>query len=337
MNTTTARPVIGDFLQVPFAPAGAAALSRTNSMAKEVRDLPERLISDELRSDRDRVLGTHLSDLLAAHRDARAAGAADADAELADGLQHIDEELRRILAACRSRATDSLEVQSRFLEQRYPGDKTFGLLGDGSEDVAPQSIEGTNPRTLGRDSLEGLFSPATAPARARPTFSDRSGQAFNRLEFLTIATLALIALLLIVLMLNHDPRAADKAMRAKVDVAATIDDIRRVRTNSDGVEQVYAEVDLRGSVRNRADRPLDALGLEIDLFSCPQAGLPLTRCTLVTKTPVYPDGIDDLRPGLTGRFRHTSMALIPDVDGHLRASIRVVSTRAGQVDGASNG
>ena len=181
MNTTTARPVIGEFLKVPFTPAGAAALLRTNNMAKRVRELPERLIAGELRSDRDRVLGTHLSDLLAAHRDARAAGAADADTELADGLQHIDEELRRILAACRSRATDSLEVQSRFLEQRYPADKTLALLGDGSEDVAPHSIEGTEPRALGRGSLEGLFSPATAPAKAKATHSDRSGQAFNGL------------------------------------------------------------------------------------------------------------------------------------------------------------
>lgn len=330
MNTTIHRPTLGDFLQISFAPTAAAALSETNRLARKVRELPERLLSDDLRSDRKRVLGTHLSDLLAAHRDARAAGAPNADSELAEGLPHIDEELRRILNACRSKANDSLETQSRFLEQRYPADDTLSGHDPGLEDLAARPIEGGSPRTLGRDSLEALFTPATSPPMTKAGYTDRSGRPLNGYEIIALAGIGIPMLIVAYLTLSWDPHAAERAMRAKTDIVATIERVQRNRHSTvDGFEHVFVNVDLHGSIRNRADKPLSLLELKTDLYSCPERVSPLARCTYIKGVVNYPRGVVDLGPGLTGRFRDQVALSIPDVTGHIRATLQVVRTIPG--------
>lgn len=335
LMTTPQRPTVDELQSLTFAPETASALAHVNDLAKLLRSIPVHLFTPELKNDRDRVLNDHLSDLLGAYRDARAAGNDSADAELVEGLNPIAEEIGRIVSACQARANDALAIQNRFLETQYPADTGYGLTVTPAVALPIQRVpvEGDAPRKLGPDSLDALISARPAvetPAHPKNTKEIEVSSAAIFFAFLILAGL----IFAISYDMTHDrdaeQRAASQAVRranmAKVAVTAKIDSVHRQLDrpeNKGAPAAVSAVVDLHGTVQNLSSDQLSTLSLVVDLYSCPTINAPLNACAFVDAISNDVEGAAGLNPRLTARFKEHWTGDIPNVEGHLRAVVNL--------------
>lgn len=333
--TTAQRPTLGQLQSLTFAPEAASALAHVNDLAKLLRSIPLHLFTPELKDERDRVLNDHLSDLLAAYRDARAAGNDSADAELVEGLDPIAEEIGRIVSACQARANDALATQSRFLETQYPADTAYGLTVTPAVPLPIHRVpvEGDAPRKLGPDSLDALISDKlTAKPAVETPARPMNGKDFAALLFVFLIFGGLI--FAIYYGMTHDPdaeqRAAEQAVRRanieKVAVTVKIDSVHRQLDrpeNKGAPATVSAVVDLHGTVQNLSSDQLSTLSLVVDLYSCPTINAPLNACAFVDAISNDVEGAAGLNPRLTARFKEHWTGKIPNVEGHLRAVVNL--------------
>ncbi len=329
MTATAKRPDLGEFLALTFSPEAASALTRTNALAKQLRDMPANLLTPELVDDRERVLGEHLTDLLAAHRDARKAGAVDADADLVDGLDHVREEVARIIMACQSRANDTLATQSRFLEARYPAAADDPLSTAMPEPDMPAIGEGEGPRKLTADALDALLprrTPVRTPAPAAPAPEKKPRRDAD--WYVTRGMSALLCVTFIwgvshIASKNSEMDSLARAFPKQIAVATTIDSVRRDVTDWQGTQVPVVAVTFHGTVTNNAKEDAKRILLAIDVSACPESG-PASACKLLQTAQYYPTNDTQFLAGLTTRFRHTERIEVPDVDGTLKARVRLV-------------
>lgn len=158
MNSTPSprEPRTDQFASLSVSQAVKEALSSTNALVHRLYAVPDDVATPELQDDVDRLLDLHLPGLLSAYRDAHATGAATADGDLINALEHVREELGRILAALQLLAGGRLATQRGFLEQRYPrGADPLEVIAPGPQVAV--GIDGANRATLDVASLDVLL------------------------------------------------------------------------------------------------------------------------------------------------------------------------------------
>ncbi|WP_242121386.1 hypothetical protein [Sphingomonas lacusdianchii] len=113
---------------LPMTQAARDAARRLDGLMARFRAMPQQLIPAEATVEFERLQASHLPDLTAAHRDARATVSvtspeADAlDAEYATSLDRLSTTLERLIDDCEEMGRGRLAVQSRFIELRHPDD-----------------------------------------------------------------------------------------------------------------------------------------------------------------------------------------------------------------------
>lgn len=135
------------------------AVMETNSLARQLRSLPEKVFPSGLVRDRDRLLNKNIVELLNAFINARRTEVPIAQTLLVRALANIRSEILRIMAECQAHNGDALAVQSRFFEQKYATSDPFDLP---SRDSAPvPAVTGQQGlsviTTLREESLDGLL------------------------------------------------------------------------------------------------------------------------------------------------------------------------------------
>lgn len=336
--TTVKRPDLPEFLALAFSPQAASALTQTNALARQLRDMPVNLLTDQIRDDRDRVLGEHLADLLAAHRDARAAGVTTADTLLVEGLEHVREEVTRIIDACRTLANATLATQRGFLEARYPAtaDDMLSTLPAVPAAVEAKPVDDANgeDRKLTTDALDALL-PAKASA---PTVMARRDQV-DTSEPMRRRTVGVVIYLFFVLLVlcglgygivystgvEREEAALAKAFPSKVAVAVQLDSVVRgtgPSTYDSEREVPQVAVKFHGAITNKADREALRVLLTIDILACPEGAA--ASCKVIETVDYDPTTEAQVLAGLTTKFQHTERIDIPNIDGTVKARLRVV-------------
>jgi len=113
---------------LPMTETARAAEARLNGLIAQFRSMPENMVSAESSVEFERIESKHLPDLMAAHRQARATTTptshkADAlDADYAGSMDRLSAKLARLIEGCEALGRERLEVQSRFIEARHPGE-----------------------------------------------------------------------------------------------------------------------------------------------------------------------------------------------------------------------
>lgn len=315
-----AQSKVEAYASLSFSARTAEALETTNALANQVRSVPEHLMTEELRVDRALVLNASLPRLLDAHLDARRAGDEGADGELEAGLEHIREELQRILQSCQARARDTLTTASNYLEQRYPVDDGF----EPPKAVLARQDGSAAHRELPLTSLEGLFQGVL------PVGEDNLGPNQRLLRSWSKWVPAVIVVPLLAyagaLMVGEYTKSPDTVYRSKlIDVATVVDSVRRESITRDNGYHVWKEpslvVELHGTVKNRSKDDLKWSFLEVELLACPYKDSDVRECDVGPSDLVNVIASEGLKSGATARWKSAVTLNVPNLKRYLRVRI----------------
>jgi hypothetical protein len=317
MGSSSNPPAIDEVSEMVFSPRAASTLMITNALVAQLRAIPERLLTSDVQDARARLLEVHLPELLTLHRDARAAGSERADEELADGLEHVEGEVRRIIRAASTRHESALEHKSAFLGSRY---ELNGRRDGVSEEIKGADRPGTaigdtTGVSVDRASLSALFE---KPAKPGP-----------RADIGAVMPFVLMLVFGMTLVANKAelfggdsglmPGSVSK-IAAERSFDAKITGLSRVAGDYEG-DSPQAQITYSGVVTNKAPTSIEHMQMEIQLYSCPELTSPLAKCTWVTGANDSPGWMMHITPGVTSRFKGVAKTPIPDVTGHLRATL----------------
>jgi hypothetical protein len=321
MGSSSNPPAIDEVSEMAFSPRAASTLMITNALVAQLRAIPERLMTSDVQERRARLLGVHLPELLTLHRDARAAGSQRADEDLADSLEHVDGEVRRLIRAASTPHQNALEHKSAFLGSRYEL--------DGRSDEVAEEIRGScrtaTPDAKREDHATGVrVDRASLSALFEAPAEPKSGAALAGL--VPIILMLMFGMSLVankadlfggeddLVSGSVDKIAAERSFDAKITA------LSRVAGDYEG-DAPQAQVTYSGVVTNNAKTSIEYMNMEIQLYSCPEPASPLSQCTWVKGINDYPGRMMHITPGVTSRFKGVAKTPIPDVTGHLRATL----------------
>lgn len=309
-----------EYAALSFSASTARALEATNMLANQVRSVPAHLMTEQLQEDRALVLNASLPRLLDAHLDARRAGDMGADGELEAGLEHICEELQRILKACQERARDTLATASNYLEQRYPVDDAFGPHAA----VSPLQDAPAATRELPLGSLEGLFQGVLPVTKGNLGAIQRLQKRWSKWVPAAIVV-PLLAYAGALMFGEYTKRPEEVYRSAHVDIAPVVDSVRRKTIMRDNGDHLWKDpslvVELHGTVKNMDKDVLKRSFLQVELISCPYKDSDLQDCDVGSSQVVNVVGSEGLKSGATARWKDYVAFSVIDPDRNLRVRV----------------
>lgn len=305
----------------------AESLLRIGSQLQWLHTLPKDMLSGTDLEEIGRLVERRLPAFLAAYRDARQAGVIRADADLEQGLKHVEEEVFSLVEKSRKYAGDTLITFCRYLEQRYPLDLTQSATSHWPSDTEALRQRGLEGECrLPEAVFYSLVPPPLLPGKLM--FHGKNILKIWLNRKLVMASALAFGLVLAALGGKTIAHSNADTGGSLVDVNVEVESISRDWANF-GRKEAYQQVAvlaIHGTATNRSKEAINSLGLDFDYFDCPIDQIQY-KCRRIASSEYYPTSEIQIPEGVTSAFRHQETIPIPQVTGRLAVKVRLLPMR----------